>query len=195
MDERSSQVVIIAGPNGAGKSTLAPILLRNELRLMEFVNADTIAVGLSAFQPERTAIEAGRVMLKRLRELGEQKVNFAFETTLATKSYARWLTDLRQNGYGINLLFIWLNSPELALERVRNRVEAGGHDIPEATVRRRYRNGVRNFFALYQPLADEWGVYDNSDLVSPVLIASGEVQMTQNIYDSDRWTHFCEVAK
>jgi predicted ABC-type ATPase len=154
MDERSSRVVIIAGPNGAGKSTLAPILPRNELRLMEFVNADTIAVGLSAFQPERTAIEAGRVMLKRLRELAEQKVNFAFETTLATKSYARWLTDLSRNGYG-----------------------------------------VRNFFALYQPLADEWGVYDNSDLVAPVLIASGEGQMTQNVYDSDRWAHFCEVAK
>lgn len=102
----NQQIIIIAGPNGAGKPTLAPILLRDELGLMEFVNADTIALGLSAFQPARTAIEAGRVMLKRLRELVEQKASFAFETTLATRSYAHWLTDLRQEGYKVNLLFI-----------------------------------------------------------------------------------------
>jgi predicted ABC-type ATPase len=190
-----SQIVIIAGPNGAGKSTLAPILLRDEFELMEFVNADTIAIGLSAFQPERTAIEAGRVMLKRLRELVERKASFAFETTLATRSYAHWLADLRQGGYKVNLMFIWLNSPELAVERVKQRVIAGGHDIPEETIRRRYQNGVRNFFALYQPLADEWGVYDNSELVNAVLIASGGEQTTQIVFEPERWASFCEAAK
>jgi predicted ABC-type ATPase len=134
-------------------------------------------------------------MLARLHDLAEKSANFAFETTLATRYYARWLTDLRKNGYNVNLLFVWLKSPELALERVRNRVQAGGHDIPEATVRRRYRNGIRNFFALYQSLADEWGVYDNSELVAPILIASGETQNSQNIYDQHRWSHFREAAK
>lgn len=129
MNAPTPQIVIIAGPNGAGKSTLAPALLRNELRLMEFVNADTIALGLSAFQPERTAIDAGRVMLKRLRELAEQKVSFAFETTLATKSYAPWLADLRRNGYSIKqhkasltlsggCIFVrWPNERELHTDR------------------------------------------------------------------------------
>lgn len=171
------------------------MLLRDELGLMEFVNADTISIGLSAFQPERTAIEAGRIMLRRLRELAEQKVSFAFETTLATRSYAPWLTDLRREGFKVNLLFVWLNSPELAIERVKQRVDAGGHDVPEETIRRRYRNGVRNFFALYQTLSDEWCVYDNSELVAPMLIAGGESRATHNIYERVRWESFCEVAK
>jgi predicted ABC-type ATPase len=143
---QNPQVILIAGPNGAGKSTLAPILLRDEFELMEFVNADTIAIGLSALQPERTAIEARRVMLKRLRGLVERKASFAFETTLATRSYAHWLADLRQRGYKVNLMFIWLSSSDLAVERVKQRVIAGGHDIPEETIRRRYQNGVGQVF-------------------------------------------------
>jgi predicted ABC-type ATPase len=110
------QVIIIAGPNGAGKSTLAPFLLRDRLGLPEYVNADTIAQGLSAFQPERVAIEAGRVMLKRLRDLARQQASFAFETTLATRSYAPWLKELCGPGYRVQLLFIWLRSPGLAEE-------------------------------------------------------------------------------
>jgi predicted ABC-type ATPase len=152
----TSQIIIIAGPNGAGKTTLAPLLLRDWLGLMEFVNADTIASGLSAFDPEKAAMEAGRVMIRRLRELAARRDNFAFETTLVTRSYAPWLNRLVSEGYRISLLFIRLDSPELAIERVRARVASGGHDIPEETVRRRYLSGVRNFFSLYQSLADSF---------------------------------------
>jgi predicted ABC-type ATPase len=141
----SSEIIILAGPNGAGKSTLAPFLLRDWLGLTEFVNADVIASGLSAFEPERAAFEAGRIMLRRLRELVAQRQNFAFETTLATRSYATWLRQLMQEGWHVNLVFIWLDSPELAVQRVAARVAAGGHDIPEATIRRRYDKGIRNF--------------------------------------------------
>src|SRR5262245_16088588 len=112
------QIIVLAGPNGAGKSTLAPILLRDELGLLEFVNADTIAVGLSGVQPEAAAFEAGRIMLKRLHELAVRKLSFALETTLATRSYAGWLAGLKQDGYRISLLFVWLQSHELAVQRV-----------------------------------------------------------------------------
>ena len=115
------QIIILAGPNGAGKSTLAPTLLRDWLGLAEFVNADTIATGLAAFAPERAAIEAGRVMLKRMHELAAQRADFAFETTLATRSYVPWLNRLRSEGYLVHLLFIWLRRPALAVARVRER--------------------------------------------------------------------------
>jgi predicted ABC-type ATPase len=194
-DKQAPQVIIIAGPNGAGKTTLAPVLLRDWLGVMEFVNADTIASGLSAFQPGQAAIEAGRVMLKRLRELAAQRENFAFETTLATRSYAPWLGQLARSGYRINLMLVWLNSPELAVERVKRRVESGGHGIPEEVIRRRYRKGLQNFFALYRPLAEEWGVYDNSEQGAPVLIASGAGEVVRAVFHSERWERFCEAAR
>lgn len=189
-----NQIIIIAGPNGAGKTTLAPHLLRDRLGLLEYVNADTIAQGLSAFQPEQAAFEAGRIMLKRLRELAGQRKSFAFETTLATRSYAGWLDELRRDGWRVNLIFIWLNNPELAVERVRQRVASGGHNIPEESIRRRYSRGVENFFSLYQPLADSWSVYDNSALPNPVLVASGQGQ-NENIFADEMWLKFREVAK
>ena len=137
----SSQVIVIAGPNGAGKSTLAPILLRDQLGLLEFINADTVAAGLSGFQPEAAALDAGRIVIKRMRELAARKQSFAFETTLATRSYANWLVGLKQDGYKISLLYVWLQSAELALQRVQQRVAAGGHDIPAEVIRRRYSKG------------------------------------------------------
>jgi predicted ABC-type ATPase len=189
-----NQIIIIAGPNGAGKTTLAPHLLRDKLGLLEYVNADTIAQGLSAFQPEQAAFEAGRIMLKRLRELAEQRKSFAFETTLATRSYAGWLKRLRQNGYHISLMFVWLSSPELAVERVKNRVASGGHNIPEETVRRRYSKGIKNFSALYQPIADEWGIYDNSDWKPLSLIASGSTLTSKTVFIPEMWSKFWEAA-
>lgn len=195
MSGSSSQLVIIAGPNGAGQSTLAPLLLRDWLGLMEFVNADTIASGLSAFHPESAAIEAGRIMLRRLHELAAKGESFAFETTLTTRSYARWLSQLSGGGYRVSLMFIWLDSAELAIERVRARVVSGGHDIPEETVRQRYRKGICNFFALYRQLAESWGVYDNSAPGSPVMLAQGERTSVQRVFLPDRWARFCEVAK
>jgi predicted ABC-type ATPase len=188
------QVIIIAGPNGAGKSTLAPGLLRDRLKLVEYINADTIAQGLAAFEPERVAIEAGRIMLKRMHELSSQRVSFAFETTLATRSYAPWLRTIIQQGCRLHLSFVWLRSPEMAVQRVRARVRDGGHAVPEETIRRRYVKGVRNFFELYQPLAATWALYDNSVAPKPVWIASGRGDRNQTIFQPELWSQFCEVC-
>ena len=193
MDSTNPKVVVIAGPNGAGKSTLAPILLRDTLHLLEYVNADTIALGLSAFHPEVAAFEAGRIMLKRLHYLADQRMSFAFETTLATRSYALWLKELCQNGYEVHLLFVWVQTPELAVERVKARVRAGGHDVPESVIYRRYQKGIRNFFRLYQVLAKSWGVYDNSSEL-PLLLASGVHPLSTTVHQSELWQHFYEVG-
>ncbi len=189
------QIIIIAGPNGAGKSTLAPLLLRDKLKLTEYVNADTIALGLSAFAPENAAIEAGRVMLKRLHDLAAQRKSFAFETTLATRSYAKWLRALMEQGYDVHLIYLWLRSPEIAIARVQERVRAGGHDVPEATIRRRYKRGVENFFALYESLATSWSVYDHSLTNTPHCLAMKEAQATPVIFEANLWRQFCEVAR
>lgn len=192
---RTQQIIIIAGPNGAGKSTLAPFLLRDRLKLTEYVNADTIALGLSAFAPESVAIEAGRVMLKRLHELAAQRKSFAFETTLATRSYAKWLKALIEQDYHVHLIYLWLRSPDIAIARVQERVRAGGHDVPEATIRRRYKRGVENFFGRYRDLVTTWAVYDHSVTNSPVLMAGGGKRTKQKITEENLWAEFCEVSK
>jgi len=153
-------VIVIAGPNGAGKSTLAPALLRDTLHITEFVNADTIATGLSAFAPEDASFDAGRVMLGRLRELAKAKKDFAFETTLASRFYTGWIEKLKAEGYQASLVFLWLDNIGLAIERVEARVRAGGHSIPEATIRRRFDRGLNNLFELYLPIMDSWKVFN-----------------------------------
>src|SRR5215204_4923180 len=158
-------VIVIAGPNGAGKSTLAPALLRDTLGILEYVNADTIAEGLSAFAPEDASFDAGRVMLGRLHELASAGKDFAFETTLASRFYAGWLRELQRSEYKVSLIFLWLDDVELAVERVRARVRAGGHDIPEATIRRRYERGLNNLFDLYLPVANSWRIFDASPTI------------------------------
>lgn len=130
------KIIVIAGCNGAGKSTIAPHLLRDAFGLKDFVNADTIAQGLSAFSPESVALEAGRLMLKRLKNLARERKSFSFETTLATRFYANWLADLKQKGFEFHLIFLRLESPELACERVNERVKLGGHNIPEDVIYR-----------------------------------------------------------
>jgi predicted ABC-type ATPase len=186
---------VIAGPNGAGKSTLAPYLLRDTFGLPEYVNADTLAQGLSAFNPESVAFEAGRIMLERLHILAQQNQSFAFETTLATRSYSRWLTQLKQQGYKIHILFLWLRSPELALYRIKERVQLGGHNVAEGAVRRRYFRGLRNFFQLYHPLADSWAIFDNSSVGNPVLVAAGSGASTIDILKADIWDEIREAYK
>lgn len=187
MSEANPQVVVIAGPNGAGKSTLAPFLLRDTFGLLEFVNADTISAGLSAFNAEAVALDAGRVMLTRLRELAVNKQSFAFESTLATRSYASWISRLKKADYEFHLLFLWLSTPELAIQRVSDRVRRGGHAVSESIVRRRYGRGLDNLFELYSPLADTWAVYDNSGHGSPILVATGAPQAKPNIKRPDLW--------
>lgn len=186
MSEPRPSVVILAGPNGAGKSTAAPELLQGELSVSEFVNADVIARGLSAFDPDRAAIAAGRVMLVRLNELARQRATFAFETTLASRSFAPWLRGLRTSGYAVHLVFLWLSSPDLAVQRVADRVRSGGHDVPPGTIRRRYGAGVRNFFTLYQPVVTTWAVYNCSGPESQ-LIAEGLESSPVTVYDRDVW--------
>lgn len=186
MSEPRPSVVILAGPNGAGKSTAAPTLLQGALAVNEFVNADVIARGLSAFDPESAAIAAGRVMLSRLRALADQRVNFAFETTLASRSFAPWLTGLRASGYEVHLVFLWLSSSGLAIERVADRVRNGGHNIPGDVVRRRYAAGIRNLFDLYMPVATSWLLYNSSGPV-PTLVAQRLASQPEQVYDAEVW--------
>jgi predicted ABC-type ATPase len=176
-DSKRPVVVVIGGPNGAGKTTSAQLLLPEGLAIRQFVNADTIAAGLSAFDPESVAREAGRIMLRRLRELADQRESFAFESTLASRSFATFLRELKATGYSVRVAYIWLRSPDLSVERVAGRVRRGGHFVPEETVRRRYVRGRANFLELYRPLADSWIVCDNSD-TGPMPIAVGTHQET-----------------
>lgn len=179
-------VIVIAGPNGSGKSTTAPALLNGVLGVTEFVNADTIAHGLSAFNPERAAFQAGRIMLDRLHVLATAKEDFAFETTLASKTFAHWLKGLKVHGYSFHLFFLWLPTPDFAIARVAERVCMGGHNVPEETIRRRYHAGLNNFFQLYRQIADTWRIYDNSQESTPQLIASQD-RFGHFINDQLRW--------
>jgi predicted ABC-type ATPase len=181
------EVIVIAGPNGAGKSTIAPAVLRDHLGIAEFVNADVIAWGLSGFEPERAAIQAGRVMLRRLDELAAQRVDFAFETTLASRTFAPWIAGLVGSGYVFRLFYVWVSSPELCIARVAARVQSGGHHIPDEVVRRRYAGGLRNFFDLYRPLAESWRVHDNSTDASGRPVAEGQRDRPPVVYDELAW--------
>lgn len=153
---------IIAGCNGAGKTTASFAILPEILDCREFVNADEIARGLSPFQPEKVAFEAGRIMLNRIDDLLRSNQSFAFETTLATRSYRAKIEEAKENGYTTTLLFFWLNSVELARERVKTRVAEGGHNIEPDVIERRYHRGIKNLFDIYLPIVDEAFIYDNS---------------------------------
>ena len=170
-------IVVLAGPNGAGKSTTAKKVVRDQLGILHYVNADTLARGLSEFASEDMAIKAGRIMLEHLHELARSKVDFGLETTLAGKSYARMIDDWKKQGYLFNLIFLWLPSAEMALSRVKDRVRRGGHNIPEDTVRRRYEAGLKNFFHLYEPMCDFFQFFDNSNPKRPRLIAEKRDRM------------------
>src|SRR3954463_7775038 len=148
-EQRPPNVVVIAGPNGAGKSTAAPKVLRGPFQIVEFVNADVIARSLSEDAPEAHAFEAGRQMLRRLQELAAARTDFAFETTLASRTFAPFITGLIREGYHFTLLFFYLPSADIAVARVAQRVRTGGHHVPEQDVRLRYERGLKNLFQLY----------------------------------------------
>lgn len=175
---------IIAGCNGAGKTTASFTILPEMLNCKEFVNADSIAAGLSPFNPESVAIEAGRLMLSRIHELMKAGVDFAFETTLATRSYVSLVKAAQQAGYKVTLLFIWLDSPKTAIQRVADRVAEGGHNIPDNVIERRYYRGIFNLINLYIPICNRWIIVNNKDVV-PELVAKGaqnEKNMIKNQY-------------
>ncbi len=154
---------VISGCNGAGKTTASYTVLPEILNCEEFINADEIARGLSPFNPDKAAIEAGRIMLSKIDEFIRKGLDFAFETTLSSKSYIHTINEAKENKYEITLLFFWLDSVELAIERVKTRVAEGGHDIPEKVIRRRYYSGIRNLFDLYMPVCDYWMITNNSN--------------------------------
>jgi predicted ABC-type ATPase len=180
------RIYILAGPNGAGKTTASQSLLPELLDCQEFVNADEIAKALSPYKPESVALEAGRIMLSRINHLMAAGETFAFETTLATKSYKNLLLRAKGKGYETYLIFIYLNSPSLALKRVQTRVIEGGHNIPEETIFRRYSNGLKNFFHIYMDNVDEWIFVDNSNNDAKI-IAEGN-SFENNILDLNTWT-------
>lgn len=186
-------VYIVAGPNGAGKSTFARMFLPDYADCKEFVNADLIAAGLSPFNPESLAIQAGKLMLERIEALIQSRVDFGFETTLAGRSQAFLLKELRTHGYRIHLFFLWLPDLELALNRIRDRVRAGGHDVPEATVRRRAMRGIVNLFRLYLPLLDSWLIFDNAG-ESPRSVAFG-LGEERYIYDEETFGRIQQEAE
>jgi predicted ABC-type ATPase len=185
-----AKVVVIAGPNGAGKSTTAPAILRDALKVHEFVNADTIAAGLSAFSPESVALAAGRIMLDRVHELAREGRDFAFETTLASRTFAPWLKDLQSNGYKFHLIYLCLPTVELAVARVAERVRRGGHAVSEDIVRRRYARSLDNFFNLYSQFANSWVMMDNSVRRRPKVIAKRSIARAVSVFNADQWSAF-----
>jgi len=187
-------IFILAGPNGAGKTTAARILLPEELDLLEFVNADEIARGLSPFNAEGVAMAAGRIMIDRMRALVRAGESFAFETTCSGKQHAVWLKARKAEGWRVTLHYLWLPNAEMAIERVARRVGQGGHSIPVDVIRRRYAAGVHNMRRLYLPLADNASVYDNSD-GRLALIASRLDGANLVVHDQARWTAIEEIGR
>ena len=167
------QIVILAGPNGAGKSTLA---VRFVPPGVPFLNADNIARTLAPAPGQNADLAAGRLLLARLDEAVQAKTSFALETNLANRTLATRIPRWQEAGYIVSLVFVWLPSAGLAVERVAARVRSGGHDIPEATIRRRYKAGLLAFFEVYQPLVDNWRLYDNSGLEAATLVAQCRVR-------------------
>lgn len=178
------QLYIISGCNGAGKTTASYTVLPDVLQCKEFVNADEIARGLSPFNPEGMAIEAGRLMLQRIDGLLKNQENFSIETTLATRSYTRLIHRAQEQGYKVSLIYFWLSSPDLAIQRVAQRVRNGGHDIPRDVVIRRYQAGINNFFNIYMSNVDYWLLADNSN-TPRVIVAEGGRGVKTNISHAD----------
>jgi predicted ABC-type ATPase len=179
-------IVMIAGPNGAGKTTAAPAIVPSQLGIREYVNADEIARGLSPFNVEGAAVAAGRLMIERMRALVRGGESFAFETTCSGRSYVRWLYACKANGWRVTLLYLWLPSPQAAIDRVARRIREGGHGVPADVVIRRWTTGLANMCRLYLPLADVAAIYDNSD-EGRTLIAERTPATPLLVYDAARW--------
>ena len=177
---------IIAGCNGAGKTTASYTVLPEMLNCKEFVNADSIAAGLSPFNPESVAFEAGRIMLQRINHLLNEKVDFAFETTLSTRSYVSFVKKAQGLGYTVTLLYFWLDSPDFAIQRVAIRVEEGGHNIPVDVITRRYYRGIYNLINLYIPICNNWHVVDNMEL-PPRIVVSQMENLEKVVINNDIW--------
>ena len=184
------RLFIIAGCNGAGKTTASYTILPEILNCNEFVNADEIAKGLSPFQPEKVGIESGRLMLSRINSLLEKGEDFAFETTLSSKSYKNLILKAQKLGYHVTLLFFYLETPELAIERVKKRVSEGGHNIPKEVIVRRYNGGLKNFFDIYFDIVDDWIFANTSEDQSQIIASNLNGQL--QIYHPSLWTRISQ---
>ena len=184
--KKKMNLYIIAGCNGAGKTTASFTVLPEMLKCREFVNADEIAAGISPFNPEGVAIQAGRLMIDRIIQLLKDGETFAFETTLATRSYVKLIQQAKKRGYFVTLLFFSLSTPEQAQRRVAQRVSMGGHNIPSDVIVRRYEAGLQNLFQLYMPVCDYWTLYDNSNCPA-IRIASGFGTVKIEVLDKERY--------
>lgn len=171
MPEAVKQVIVLAGPNGAGKSTVSEAVVHGVYGIDAFVNADTLARGLRAFDVERVAVDAGRIMLEWLTKLARRGERFAFETTLSGRTWSRHIERWRADGYEVGIIYVWIPSAEVSVQRVTHRREAGGHYIDPEVVRRRYERGLGNFWNFYRRLADWWEIYDNETGETPRPIA------------------------
>lgn len=182
------EIIVIGGPNGAGKTSTAQILLPSKLKMREFVNADEIARGLSPFNSEGAAIAAGRLMLRRMQELTKRGQSFAFEATCSGRSHINFLKGCKDEGWRVSLLFLWLPTPQSALDRVAKRVREGGHSIPDDVVVRRYWSGLVkvNMHKYYLPLADVAKIYDNSNQ-GPMLVAQLNPKGSLVIRNQAKW--------
>ena len=187
------QLYIIAGPNGSGKSTVIKKLMPTLLQCEEYINVDAIAYGLSPFHPESVAVQAAKLALKRTQYLIQNKISFAFETTLSSRTL-KFLNDCKSFGYKINIIFLYLNTVNLAIQRVEDRVKSGGHQIPVHVIKRRYKRSLFNFINHYIALADNWFVYNNSD-VGLTLISKQEKDAAITIVNKPLWEHLIEEAK
>jgi len=187
--KKQPQLYVIAGCNGAGKTTASFTVLPEMLNCREFVNADQIAAGLSPFNPEGVAIQAGRLMIDRIIHLLKEGTTFAFETTLSTRSYVKLIQQAQRRGYFVTLLFFTLTTPEQAVKRVAKRVSQGGHNIPIDVIYRRYRAGLSNLFNLYIPIVDHWALYDNSECPASK-IASGSISKPAVIENTLLWSEY-----
>lgn len=187
------RLYIISGCNGAGKTTASYSMLPEMLECSEFVNSDEFAKSLSPFHPENASIQASRYMLLKIRYLLKKRSDFAVETTLATRTLLKTVRMAQDAGYSVTLLYFWLNSPELAIERVKARVETGGHNIPEETIRRRYKVGIDYFFHHYAPICDRWILADNSQAPFRV-IAEGSRKDVVNIKDPETFDKIYQSA-
>ena len=187
------RLFIISGCNGAGKTTASYTLLPEMLECSQYVNSDEFAKGLAPFDPESAAVQASRLMLMRIRYLLKRKEDFGIETTLATRSLLKMISAAQSENYTVTLMYFWLNSPDLAVARVKARVAAGGHNIPEETVRRRYRMGLGYFFRDYAPLCDRWILADNSQVPFRV-IAEGHKDGMTIIKDYETFRRIKESA-
>jgi predicted ABC-type ATPase len=187
------RVVVFASPNGAGKSTHADAILAG-LGIETFVNADYIARGLSGRHTDTVAFEAGRIMLRRLRQLGDARADFAFESTLSSRTFAYFLRGLQAEGYAVAIYYFSLANAQLAVRRVKLRVALGGHDVPPDVVQRRFGRSLNNFFTLYAPLADAWALFDNSAAHQAVPVAT-QFANQLNITEATTWQNLQKLSK